>query len=124
MAQQDKDEAIAQMARAIRGLNTAIGKLDQAFAFAVTTQKRRLFKVITELEERLVTAKTFLAHLKAAEVVVKPPKPASYRQLEQALTALQAIEVNNNAVARVLAAASALGDAVLATRTEVSARAT
>lgn len=124
MAKADKDEAIAQMSRAIRGLNAAIGKLDQAFPFAVTTQKRRLFALITELEERLVMAKTFHSHLKAAQVVVEPPTAASYRQLEQALTALQAIEVKTGAVARVLAAASALGDAVLATRTEVSERAT
>lgn len=124
MAKKDKDEAIAQMARAIRGINNAIDKLDQAFPFALATQKRRIFKMITELEERLVTAKTFLSHLRAAQVVVDPPKATSYRQLERALTALQAIQVTTGAVTRVLAAASALGDAVLATRTEVSARAT
>ena len=124
MPKADKEEAIAQMSRAIRGLNGAISKLDQAFAFAVTTQKRRLFKQITELEERLAMANIFIGHLRAADVVVEPPAAASYRALEQALADLQAVEVTTGAVGKVIAVAAALGDAVAATRTEVSGRAT
>lgn len=124
MALKDKEEAIGQMSRAIRGLDTAIDKLDKALVFALVPEKRRIFKLLTALEERLVLARAFIRHLQAADVVVAPPKATSYRQLERALKALQAIQVANGAVARVLAAAAALGDAVLDTRTEVSGRAT
>jgi len=124
MAKPDKEEAIGQMSRAIRGLDAAIDKLDKAFAFALVPEKRKIFKLMTALEERLVMARAFIRHLQAAQVVVDPPTPSSYQQLEQALTALQAIQVTTGAVTRVLAVASALGDAVLATRTEVSSRAT
>lgn len=124
MAQADKEEAIGQMSRAIRGLNAAIGKLDEAFPFALATQKRKLFKLITELEERLAMANIFIGHLRAAQVVVEPPTASSYQALEQALADLQAIEVTTGAVGKVIAVAAALGDAVAATRTEVSGRAT
>jgi hypothetical protein len=124
MARVDKEQAIAQMSRAIRGLDAAIGKLDRAVTLALATEKRRIFRLITELEERLGMARAFIRHLQAADVVVEPPKATSFRALEKALADLQAIEVKTNAIARLLAVAAALGDAVVATRTEVSARAT
>lgn len=124
MALADKEEAIGQMSRAIRGLDAAIDKLDEAFPFALATQKRKLFRLITLLEERLVMARAFIRHLQAAEVVVDPPTATSYKALEQALADLHAVEVKTGAVTRVLKVAAALGDAVVTTRTEVSERAT
>jgi anion-transporting ArsA/GET3 family ATPase len=124
MAKADKEEAIAQMSRAIRGLDAAIGKLDRAAALALATEKRKIFKLITELEERLGMARAFLRHLQTADVVVEPPKATSFKKLEKALANLQAIEVKTNAVAKLLAVAAALGDAVVGTRAEVSGRAT
>ena len=122
MAQRDKDQAIAQMASAVAGIEAALAKLDKASAFALVPQKRKIFKLKTELNARLAEARAFVRHLKAASVVVEPPTADSYQALEKALTNLQAIEVKTGAVAKVLAVAAAVGDATLATRTEVSER--
>ena len=123
MAQTDKTEAIAQMTRAISGLAKAINVLDSAYDFALATEKRKLFRLLTELEERLEINRSFIRHLKASEVVVKKPSNDAYTKLDNALAKLHAIDVQTNGVKRVMTVVAALGSAVKATRAEVSSRA-
>ena len=124
MAQADKQEAIEQMSRAVRSLKKAIDKLDDAFNSALASDQRKLFKVITALEERLEINRTFLRHLKAAEVVVKKPPAEAYDKLSAAITEMQKVEVETNGFTRLLSVAVALGKTIKTTRAEVSSRAT
>ena len=119
-----KDEAIAHMVRAVRGLEKAIDKLDAAFDYALVSEQRQIFKLLTLLDERLEMARAFLRHLKAAEVVVSAPEPGVYQALQNALTKLQAVEVETSGVSRVINVATALANTVKRTRKEVSSRAT
>ena len=123
MAQTDKTEAIAQMTRAISGLAKAINVLDSAYDFALATEKRKLFRLLTELEERLEINRSFIRHLKASEVVVKKPSNDAYTKLDNALAKLHAIDVQTNGVKRVMRVVAALGSAVKAIKAEVSSRA-
>jgi hypothetical protein len=122
MAKADKDEAIAQMSGAVSGLKAALEKLKKASASAPVPQKRKITALRAELNARLAEAETFVRHLQAANVTVEPPTATSYQALEKALADLQAIEVKTGAVAKVLKVAAAVGDATLATSTDVSER--
>ena len=48
-----KTEAVAQITRAVRGLEIAIDKLEEAYRLATVSEKRKLLLLITELGERL-----------------------------------------------------------------------
>jgi hypothetical protein len=119
-----KTEAIAQITRAVRGLEIAIDKLEDAYRLATVSEKRKLLLSITELGERLDVNRIFLAHLKAAEVTVKKPDPGAYEKLDAALAKLQVLEVKTGATKKVIRVASALAGTIKRTRNEVSSRAT
>ena len=119
-----KTESIAQISRAVRGLERAIDKLDEAVAISSTTQKRQIFKLITQLEERLEVNRAFLRHIRAADVDVSRPPDDAYKRLDTALANLQELEVETNSLRRVMTTTAALVRAVSSTRTEVSSRST
>ena len=118
-----KNDAIGQMTRAVRGLDAAIDKLQEAYVLASFSDQGDLLELITELGERLDVNRIFLAHLRASEVTVKPPAKNAYKSLDAALAKLQKLDVQTSAVARVIAVASALASTVKKTRKEVSTRA-
>jgi hypothetical protein len=124
MPEKAKTEAIAQITLAVRGLEVAIDKLQEAYAFATFSEQGELLELITELGERLDVNRVFLAHIKASEVTVKTPAADAYAKLDKALAKLHALEVQSAAVSRVLNVAAALGRAAKSTRKEVSTRAT
>lgn len=124
MTSQAKTGAIAQMTRAVRGLESAIDKLQEAYDKATFTEQGDLLQLITELGERLDVTRTFLAHLKTSEVTVTRPDAGAYDRLDRALAKLQELDVQTNAVSRVINVASAVARAIKSTRREVSGRAT
>lgn len=121
---QAKTEAIGQITRAIRGLEIAIDKLEEAYLSANFSEQGQILQLITELGERLDVNRIFLAHLKAGEVTVQRPQPGAYDQLDAALAKLQELEVQTNSVGRVLRVAGAMARTVKRTRREVSQRST
>ena len=124
MAIATKTEAIAQITRAVRGLEVAIDKLQEAYRFADFSERGKLLELITELGERLDVNRIFLAHLKAAEVTVAKPTADAYKKLDAALAKLQDLEVQTASVGRVINVATAFAKTVKQTRREVSTRAT
>lgn len=119
-----KPEAIGQITRAVRGLEIAIDKLQEAYLTASFSEQGQLLELIAELGERLDVNRIFLAHLKASEVTVKKPEADAYKRLDKALAKLQKLEVETAGVKRTLNVATALAKTVKATRKEVSSRAT
>ena len=105
-------------------MEVALDKLDDAYRFATVADKRKLLESITELGERLVVNRIFLAHLKAAEVTVKKPKAEAYEKLDKALAKLQELEVKTGATKKVIRVVSALAGTIKKTRNEVSSRTT
>lgn len=123
MSQAAKTEAIGQITRAIRGIEVAIDKLQEAYMLATFSEQGELLEIITELGERLDVNRVFLAHLKPAEVTVKKPTTDAYKKLDAALARMQVLEVQTAGVSRVVNVATALARTVKATRKEVSSRA-
>ncbi len=119
-----KTEAIAQITRAVRGLEIAIDKLQEAYLLADFSEQGELLELITELGERLDVNRIFLAHLKAAEVTVAKPTAEAYKKLDAALAKLQKLEVQTASVNRVINLATAFAKTIKQTRKEVSKRAT
>lgn len=119
-----KIEATAQITRAVRGLEAAIDKLQEAYHTADFDEQGELLELITELGERLDVNRIFLAHLKASEVTVEPPDAGAYAKLDAALAELQDLEVQTAGVVRVIEVTTAMAETVKETRNEVSTRAT
>ena len=119
-----KTEAIAQITRAIAGLQGAITTLQLAYGRATFAEQGEILQAITELGQRLDINKIFLAHLKTSEVTVRNPPAAAYTRLDNALARLQAIDVASDSVRRILNVVGALATTVKSTRREVSSRAT
>ena len=119
-----KTEATAQFTRAVRGLEIAIDKLQEAYLFADFSEQGDLLELITELGERLDANRIFLAHLKAAEVKVKKPTADAYKKLDAALAVLQQQEVETAATKKVIRVTLALAGTIKSTRNEVSSRTT
>jgi len=119
-----KTEAIAQITRAIGGLQSAIATLQMAYGKATFAEQGEILQAITELGQRLDINKIFLAHLKTSEVTVRSPSAHAYARLDNALARLHAIDVATDSVRRILNVVGALATTVKSTRREVSSRAT
>ena len=60
MPTQAKTNAIAQITRAVNGLEAAVAKLQEAYNTASFSEQGQLLQLITELGERLDVNRTFL----------------------------------------------------------------
>ena len=120
----DKLDAIARMERAERALKRALDKLDDLYDISPVSRQRTILKTTGRLNTARETIKSFIRHLKAAEVTVKSPSANAYAALDKAIGDLAAIEVETRSAQRLLRAAAALGDAAMKSRNAVSSRAT
>ena len=118
----DKTEAMGQMQRAIRAIESALQILDSLYPQQLATDQEEMFAVMTGLNERLQAAKLFLRHIEASEVEVRPPDASSYTALDNALADLYSIDQSTAGLRRILQVTAAVGDAVSGTRAEVSKR--